>query len=57
MQCRPTPVPRRFAVIEYDYSLLPAAAALGVEPRDARLFMIADKRWKLVQPVGFRPSS
>ena len=46
---------RRFAISEYDYSLLPAAAALGVEPRDARLFMIADKRWKLVQPVGFRP--
>jgi arylsulfatase A-like enzyme len=46
---------RRFAISEYDYSLLPAAAALGVEPRDARLFMVADKRWKMVQPVGFRP--
>ena len=41
---------RRFAISEYDYSLLPVAAELGVEPRDARLFMVADKRWKLVQP-------
>jgi arylsulfatase A-like enzyme len=46
---------RRFAISEYDYSPLPVAAELGVEPRDARLFMVADKRWKLVQPVGFRP--
>ena len=46
---------RRFAISEYDYSLLPVAAELGVEPRDARLFMVADKRWKLVQPLGFRP--
>ena len=33
----------------------PASTKLGVEPRDARLFMIADKRWKLVHAVGFRP--
>src|SRR5581483_653383 len=46
---------RRFAVSEYDYAMLPVAAKLGVEPRDARVFMIADRRWKLVQPVGFRP--
>jgi arylsulfatase A-like enzyme len=46
---------RRFAVSEYDYAMLPAAAALGVEPRDARLFMVADKRWKLVHALGFRP--
>jgi arylsulfatase A-like enzyme len=46
---------RRFAISEYDYSLLPVATELGVEPRDARLFMVADKRWKLVQPLGFRP--
>ena len=24
-------------------------------PRDARLFMIADKRWKLIHAIGFRP--
>jgi arylsulfatase A-like enzyme len=46
---------RRFGVSEYDYSVLPVAARLGVAPRDARLFMIADKRWKLVHAPGFRP--
>jgi arylsulfatase A-like enzyme len=46
---------RRFAISEYDYSMQPAAAKLGVEPRDARLFMIADRTWKLVHAVGFRP--
>ena len=39
---------RRYAISEYDYSMLPAAAKLGVEPRDARLFMVADKRWKFI---------
>ncbi len=39
---------RRYAISEYDYSMLPVAAKLGVEPRDARLFMVADKRWKYV---------
>ena len=46
---------RRFAISEYDYSMLPVAAKLGVEPRDARLFMVADKRWKFVHAPGFRP--
>jgi arylsulfatase A-like enzyme len=46
---------RPFAISEYDYSMQPAAAKLGVEPRDARLFMITDKNWKLVHAVGFRP--
>jgi arylsulfatase A-like enzyme len=46
---------REFVVSEYDYSLSGAAAALQVAPRDARLFMIADKRWKYIQAVGFRP--
>jgi arylsulfatase A-like enzyme len=50
----PTPW-RRFAISEYDYSLLPVAAKLGIAPRDARLFMIADKRWKLIHAPGFRP--
>ena len=50
-----TPVWRRFAVSEYDYALLPVAAKLGVAPRDARLFMVADKRWKYVHASGFRP--
>ena len=43
---------RDFAVSEYDYSATGIAAELGVEPRDARLFMIADKRWKFVHAEG-----
>jgi arylsulfatase A-like enzyme len=46
---------RRYAISEYDYSMYPAAVALDVAPRDARLFMVADKRWKYVHAVGFRP--
>jgi arylsulfatase A-like enzyme len=46
---------RRHAISEYDYSMLPAGANLGVAPRDARLFMVVDKRWKYVHAVGFRP--
>ncbi|HWV43350.1 alkaline phosphatase family protein [Pseudorhodoplanes sp.] len=46
---------RAFAFSEYDYSMLPASAKLGTAPRDARLFMVADKRWKYVHAVGFRP--
>lgn len=40
---------------EYDYSVLPASGKLGIAPRDARLFMAADTRWKYVHAVGFRP--
>jgi arylsulfatase A-like enzyme len=46
---------RRCAFSEYDYSMLPVAARLGVEPRAARLFMVADRRWKYVHAPGFRP--
>jgi arylsulfatase A-like enzyme len=46
---------RRYTISEYDYSIKPVAARLGVAPRDARLFMIADKRWKYVHAIGFRP--
>jgi len=54
---RGTPPPqwRRFAISEYDYGMLPVADKLGVAPRDARLFMIADMRWKLIHAPGFRP--
>ena len=51
-----TPDWRDYAVSEYDYSLTPMAGRLGVEPQDARLFMIADKRWKFMHAEGgFRP--
>jgi hypothetical protein len=46
---------RRAVFSEYDYSILPVAAKLGIEPRNARLFMVADERWKYVHAVGFRP--
>ena len=35
--------------------MLPVADKLGVAPRDAHLFMIADQRWKLIHAPGFRP--
>lgn len=51
-----TPVDwRSIAFSEYDYSVLPASGKLGIAPRDARLFMAADTRWKYVHAVGFRP--
>ncbi|MEO1732798.1 MAG: sulfatase-like hydrolase/transferase [Pseudomonadota bacterium] len=43
---------RAFAVSEYDYSATPMAANLGVEPRDARLFMVTTKDWKLMHDEG-----
>jgi arylsulfatase A-like enzyme len=46
---------RRCVFSEYDYSMLPVAAKLGVAPRHARLFMAADRRWKYVHAPGFRP--
>ncbi|MEM7422263.1 MAG: sulfatase-like hydrolase/transferase, partial [Pseudomonadota bacterium] len=46
---------REWAVSEYDYSATPVAETLGMEPRDARLFMIADTRWKFMHAEGFRP--
>ena len=46
---------RSFTISEYDYGMMPASAKLGLKPRDARLFMIADKRWKLIHAIGFRP--
>jgi arylsulfatase A-like enzyme len=46
---------RDYAISEYDYSVSQAATRLGLEPRDARLFMVADKSWKYVHAIGFRP--
>ncbi len=43
---------RDFAISEYDYSGSGAAISLGVEPRDARLFMVATKRWKFMHDEG-----
>ena len=47
---------RKYVISEYDYSVTPAAANLGVKPRDARLFMVFDGRFKLMHAEGgFRP--
>jgi arylsulfatase A-like enzyme len=47
---------RSFAISEYDYSATPQALKLGLEPRDARLFMVFDGRFKLMHAEGgFRP--
>ncbi len=47
---------RNFAVSEYNYSTSPIATNLGVTSQDARLFMIADQRWKFIHAEGgFRP--
>jgi len=51
-----TPEWRRFAISEFDYSATPQCAKLGLEPRDARLFMVFDGRFKLMHAEGgFRP--
>ncbi len=46
---------RRYAISEYDYSMMPTARVLGVRPMDARLFMVADHRWKYIHAEGMRP--
>ncbi|WP_425049722.1 sulfatase-like hydrolase/transferase [Psychromarinibacter sp. S121] len=51
-----TPDWRDVAISEYDYSVTPMCAALGLESRDARMFMVFDGRWKLIHfEGGFRP--
>jgi arylsulfatase A-like enzyme len=46
---------RNYAISEYDYSMLPVAMKLKIEPRDARLYMVTNKEWKYVCAPGFRP--
>ena len=47
---------RAFVISEYDYSATPQCVKLGLEPRDARLFMVFDGRYKLMHAEGgFRP--
>lgn len=47
-----TPEWREVAISEYDYSATPQAVILGIEPRDARLFMVFDGRYKLMHAEG-----
>ena len=47
---------REFVISEFDYSVNPQAVKLGLEPRDCRLFMVFDGRWKMMHAEGgFRP--
>jgi arylsulfatase A-like enzyme len=47
---------REFVISEYDYSVTPRAEVLGTTPRDSRMFMLFDGRWKLIHfEGGFRP--
>ena len=39
-------------VSEFDYSATPLAVKLGLEPRDCRLFMVFDGRWKMMHAEG-----
>ena len=46
------PAWRDYVISEYDYSATPQAAKLGVKPRDARLFMVFDGRYKMMHAEG-----
>lgn len=47
---------REFAISEYDYSSTGQCVKLGLDPKDARLFMVYDGRFKLIHAEGgFRP--
>ncbi|MCY6382298.1 sulfatase-like hydrolase/transferase [Hoeflea prorocentri] len=47
---------RSYVISEFDYSSTPQCVQLGLSPRDARLFMVFDGRWKMMHAEGgFRP--
>ena len=51
-----TPKWRDVVISEYDYSMTPMRDVVGVNSRDARLFMVFDGRWKMIHAEGgFRP--
>ncbi len=48
--------PRDVVICEYDYSASPIAEKLNASVRDAVMFMVADKKWKLIHcEGGYRP--
>lgn len=48
--------PNDFVICEYDYSASPLAKRLGIDTVQARMFMIANKEWKLIHfESGHRP--
>ena len=47
---------RDYVICEYDYSATPTADLLGQDVREATMFMLADKKWKLMHfEGGHRP--
>ena len=47
---------RRFVISEYDFAVSPMCVHLGLDSKDARLFMVFDGRWKMMHAEGgFRP--
>jgi arylsulfatase A-like enzyme len=51
-----TETKRDFVICEYDYSASPVAHLMGAGVRDAVMFMVADKQWKLMHfEGGHRP--
>lgn len=47
---------REFVICEYDYSASPVAHQMGAGVRDAVMFMVADRNWKLIHcEGGYRP--
>ncbi len=44
--------PRDVVICEYDYSASPLAEKLNVSVRDAVMFMVADRKWKLIHCEG-----
>ena len=54
--CGETPDWRSFVISEFNYAATGVGDALGLAPKDCRLFMVFDGRWKLVHAEGgFRP--
>ncbi len=43
---------RQYLISEFDYSASPQAGRLGLKPRDCRLFMIFDSRFKMMHAEG-----
>ncbi len=52
LQGSATETPREFAICEYDYSASPIAQKLNASVRDAVMFMVATKEWKLIHCEG-----
>ena len=51
-----TPQWREYAISEYDYSATGQCVKLGLQPRDARLFMVFDGRYKLMHAGRWVPA-